>query len=84
VFAHSEKHGETLVGNNVSATMFPSLPRALGIVILYISSFCSAIECDGRLSCLWKLLGDACSLVFKIHESKVRFVHKYNSTKNLV
>ncbi|CAB4027695.1 tetratricopeptide repeat 37-like, partial [Paramuricea clavata] len=31
-----------------------------------------AIECDGRLSCLWKLLGDACSLVFKIHESKVR------------
>jgi hypothetical protein len=29
VFAHSGKHGETLVGNNVSATMFPSLPRAL-------------------------------------------------------
>jgi hypothetical protein len=29
VFAHSWKHGETLVGNNVSATMFPSLPRAL-------------------------------------------------------
>jgi hypothetical protein len=28
VFAHSWKHGETLVGNNVSATMFPSLPRA--------------------------------------------------------
>ena len=23
VFAHSGKHGETLVGNNVSATMFP-------------------------------------------------------------
>jgi hypothetical protein len=29
VFAHSWKHGETLVGNNVSATMFPSLPMAL-------------------------------------------------------
>ena len=29
VFAHSWKHGETLVGNNVSATMFPSSPRAL-------------------------------------------------------
>jgi hypothetical protein len=28
VFAHSGKHGETLVGNNVAATMFPSLPRA--------------------------------------------------------
>ena len=28
VFAHSGKHGETLVRNNVSATMFPSLPRA--------------------------------------------------------
>ena len=28
-FAHSWKHCETLVGNNVSATMFPSLPRAL-------------------------------------------------------
>jgi hypothetical protein len=27
VFAHSGKHGETLVGNNVSATMCPSLPR---------------------------------------------------------
>ena len=25
VFAHSGKHGETLAGNNVSATMFPSL-----------------------------------------------------------
>jgi hypothetical protein len=23
------KHGKTLAGNNVSATMFPSLPRAL-------------------------------------------------------
>jgi hypothetical protein len=29
VFAHSGKHGETLAGNNVFATMFPSLPRAL-------------------------------------------------------
>jgi hypothetical protein len=29
VFAYSWKHGETLVGNNVSATMFPSLPWAL-------------------------------------------------------
>ena len=28
-FAHSGKHGETLAGNNVSATMFPCLPRAL-------------------------------------------------------
>jgi hypothetical protein len=28
VFAHSGKHDETLAGNNVSATMFPSLPRA--------------------------------------------------------
>jgi hypothetical protein len=31
VFAHSGKHGETLAGNNVSATMFPSLPRALDV-----------------------------------------------------
>jgi hypothetical protein len=29
VFAHLGKHGETLAGNNVSATMFPSLPKAL-------------------------------------------------------
>jgi hypothetical protein len=28
-FAHSWKLGETLVGNNVSTTMFPTLPRAL-------------------------------------------------------
>jgi hypothetical protein len=28
VFAHLGKHGETLAGNNVSATMFPSLPKA--------------------------------------------------------
>jgi hypothetical protein len=28
VFAHFGKHGETLAGNNVSATMFPSLPWA--------------------------------------------------------
>jgi hypothetical protein len=28
VFAHSGKHGETLARNNVSATMFPSLPGA--------------------------------------------------------
>jgi hypothetical protein len=26
--AHLGKHGETLAGNNVSATMFPSLPKA--------------------------------------------------------
>ena len=37
---------------------------------------CRAVECDGRLSCLGKLLGDACSLVFKIHENKVRLVHE--------
>ena len=30
VFAHlAWKHGKTLAGNNVSATMFPILPRAL-------------------------------------------------------
>ena len=29
VFAHLGRHGETLAGNNVSATMFPSLPKAL-------------------------------------------------------
>ena len=29
MFDHSGKHGETLAGNNVSATIFPSLPRAL-------------------------------------------------------
>jgi hypothetical protein len=28
--SYSGKHGETLAGNNVSATMFSSLPRALG------------------------------------------------------
>jgi hypothetical protein len=28
MFAHTWKHGKTLAGNNVSATMFPSLPRA--------------------------------------------------------
>jgi hypothetical protein len=33
VFAHSGKHGKTLAGNNVSATMFPSLPRALFIYL---------------------------------------------------
>jgi hypothetical protein len=31
VFAYSWKHGETLVGNYVSATMFPSFPRALSL-----------------------------------------------------
>ena len=29
VFAHLGKHGEALAGNNVSATIFPSLPKAL-------------------------------------------------------
>ena len=29
--AHLGKHGETLAGNNVSETMFPSFPRALMI-----------------------------------------------------
>ena len=33
MFVHSGKHGETLAGNNVSATMFPSLPRALDIYL---------------------------------------------------
>ena len=28
VFAHLGKHGETLAGNKVSETMFPSLPKA--------------------------------------------------------
>ena len=32
VFAHSWKHDETLAGNNVSATIFPSLPRALRVL----------------------------------------------------
>ena len=40
VFAHSWKHGETLAGNNVSATMFPSLPRALGLDELRILTSC--------------------------------------------
>jgi hypothetical protein len=35
VFAHSWKHGETLVGNDVSATMFPSLPRALTELFMF-------------------------------------------------
>ena len=30
-FARLGKHGETLAGNNVSATMFPSLPKALNL-----------------------------------------------------
>jgi hypothetical protein len=39
VFAHSGKHDETLVpGNNVSTTMFPSLPRALEIEIARTSA----------------------------------------------
>jgi hypothetical protein len=33
VFAHSGKHSETLAGNNVSATMLPSLPGALDSAI---------------------------------------------------
>ena len=33
MFAHLGKHGETLAGNNVSAAMFPSLPKALEIAI---------------------------------------------------
>ena len=42
VFAHLGKHGETLAGNNVSATMFPSLPRALiGWVLMDVNEWMS-------------------------------------------
>jgi hypothetical protein len=45
VFAHSWKHGETLVGNNVSATMFPSLPWALGFALYSLCEFVSLLVC---------------------------------------
>jgi hypothetical protein len=43
VFARSGKHGETLAGNNVSATMFPSLPRALDYIYIVPDSFSVAM-----------------------------------------
>ena len=43
VFARSGKHGETLAGNNVSATMFPSLPRALDYIYIVLDSFSVAM-----------------------------------------
>ena len=45
VFAHLGKHGETLAGNNVSATMFPSLPKAL---LQWIKLSCSPIVRSGQ------------------------------------
>jgi hypothetical protein len=59
VFAHSGKHGETLVGNNVSATMFPSLHRALMIAefykVLLTLYYISHLSCQRQLTTKWKL-----------------------------
>ncbi|XP_028406847.1 tetratricopeptide repeat protein 37-like [Dendronephthya gigantea] len=46
--------------------------RALDYIQNAVNILARGIECDGSLSCVWKLQGDACSLVFNIHETKVR------------
>ncbi|XP_046856769.1 tetratricopeptide repeat protein 37-like [Xenia sp. Carnegie-2017] len=64
--------GTTYISYAKSSLLKDFHDRAVEHVQCAIFALARAIECDGHLSCLWKPLGDACSLVFNVHESKVR------------
>ena len=65
-----------LHGISILFVCYTSMYKRKQICKISFSLHGSAVECDGHRSCLWKLLGDASSLVFNIHESNVRFVCK--------